>query len=231
MADKNVIASLQAQIDSITSAASHGNRNKAKASSRSRTELHEGLDVGEIEEFQSMGVRPLAPVAEANAPQSEDDLRHSDPEAALKKIIALVNVSDRSEHSIRERLAKEGFTESAIDESVERAKAYSFINDERFAEVLVRSRIAQGKGSAGIVRELAGHGIDAESVPGWPYEFPLDYEEELDRALDLLERKPPRSKNLREGAYRRLVQKGYPSSIASSAARLWSERPRTSGRA
>ena len=93
----------------------------------------------------------------------------------------------------------------------------------RFAEVLVRSRVSQSKGSDGITRELAENGIDATDVEGWPYEFGLSYDEELDRALAYLRRKPPRSKNLREGAYRKLAQRGFPSSIASSAARMYIE--------
>ena len=47
---------------------------------------------------------------------------------------------------------------------------------------------------------------------------------ELARALAVLDRRPPRAKNLRDAAYRRLVQKGYGSSVASSAARRWCER-------
>ena len=143
---------------------------------------------------------------------------------ALKKIVALVNARDRSEKAIRERLARDEFPENEIDEAVEQAKYYGFIDDTRYAEVLVRSRITQGKGSAGIVRELAENNIDPDTVPGWPFEFPVSHEEEVNRALSLLDRKPPRTKNAREGAYRRLMQKGFPSSVASSAARIWSEQ-------
>ena len=155
--------------------------------------------------------------------RAEED-RISDSNAALKKIVALVNASDKSELAIRQRLQKDGFTESAIQESVGQAKNYGFIDDSRYAQVLIRSRISQCKGSAGIMRELAENGIDASDVEGWPYEFAISHEEEINRAVDLLNKKPPHSKNAREGAYRRLMQKGYPSSVASSAARIWSER-------
>lgn len=148
----------------------------------------------------------------------------SEAERAFKKLVDLVNVSDRSEKAMRERLARDDFGEQAVGEAIERAKSYGFIDDNRFADVLIRSRIAQGKGTAGIERELASHDIDASEVPGWPFEYGIDSENELDRALSLLERKPPRSKNLREGAYRKLMQKGFTSSVASSAARMWYER-------
>ena len=132
-------------------------------------------------------------------------------------------MSDRSEAAIRQRLATAGFTEPAIDTSVERAKGYGFIDDMRYAEVLIRSRISQGKGSAGIVRELAENRIDIDAVPGWPHEFGVSADEETDRALGLLKRKPPRSKNKRDAAYRRLMQKGYSSSVSAAAARMWAE--------
>lgn len=190
MADRSVIASLQAQMDSIVKG---DNEIRVQSKSIERDKTRQDCDC------------------------------LTDSEAAFKKIVALVNVSDRSERSLRERLAQAGFSESAIEPAIERAKDYAFIDDIRFAEILIRSRVSQGKGSAGIARELSEHGIDVDTVPGWPYEYPFEHDEELARAIDVLERKPPRSKNLRDGAYRRLVQRGYPSSIASSAARIWSE--------
>lgn len=152
-----------------------------------------------------------------------DEEGGDDASKALKKIVDLVNVSDRSEKTIRERLHRYDFSEEGIDEAVEKAKGYGFIDDARFAEILIRSRVSQGKGSTGIERELVSNGIDPSSVEGWPYEFDVGYDAEWERALSLLDRKPPRSKNLREGAFRRLVQKGFPVAVASSVARAWSE--------
>lgn len=151
---------------------------------------------------------------------------HAASQGALSKIVSLVNISDRSEHAIRERLAREGFDRGEIDESVERAKEYGYIDDTRYAEVLVRSRISQGKGSEGIVRELQLQGIDIGVVAGWPYDYPVSFEDEVNRALDLLERKPPQSKHPRESAYRKLMGRGFPSSVASTSARIWAEKDR-----
>lgn len=163
---------------------------------------------------KGVGKRSRKPARNADA-----DMR--DPDAAFSKIIALVNVSDRSEHAIRERLSQVGYEHTAIDEAVERAKGYGFIDDLRYAGVLARSRISQGKGAYGIERELRQHGINAYDVPGWPEEFGINDDTELDRAIDALKRRPPNSKNLRESAFRRLVGKGFSTSVASSAARIW----------
>ncbi|MBR0406127.1 MAG: regulatory protein RecX [Eggerthellaceae bacterium] len=142
-------------------------------------------------------------------------------EDAFKKILALVNASDKSERMIRDRLSRLDFSESAVESAIARAKECGFIDDIRYGDVLVRSRISQGKGSAGIERELYENDIDPYDIPGYPEEFGIDPDSEFDRALSLLERKPPRSKKAREAAYRKLIQKGYPSSVASSAARVW----------
>ena len=146
--------------------------------------------------------------------------------SAFRKIIDLVNASDKSEAAIRDRLARYDFSAAEIDDAVERAKECGFIDDLRYADVLIRSRVAQGKGSSGIERELKSHGIDVIDVPGWPDEFGIDYSMELERAIDFLKRKPPQSKNAREAAFRKLVNKGYSTSISSSAAREWFERSR-----
>ena len=142
---------------------------------------------------------------------------------ALRKIVDLVNVSDRSEKTIRTRLQSHGFSEDAIDESIHRAKTYGFIDDMRFADVLIRSRIAQGRGSSGIERELKDNGIEPSLIEGWPYDYDVSEETELQRALELLQKKPPSSKRKRESAYRKLAQKGFPVSVCSSAARIWAE--------
>jgi len=145
------------------------------------------------------------------------------PDAAYKKTLALLNASDKSEHMIRVRLTQAGFPQPSIDTALERARGYGFINDIRYGEVLIRSRISQGKGCAGIERELAANEIDPFDIPGYPEEFGISSESEVERALAFLERKPPHAKNARDAAYRKLIQKGFSSSVSSSAARIWSD--------
>ena len=108
---------------------------------------------------------------------------------------------------------------------------------------------AQGCGRKGIEDELDRAGIAASDIPGWPEEFfsvddfdPFRVnanaedgvvgcsfgsesgdEQEIERALALLRRKPPRSKNIQASAYRKLVTKGYSTSVASAATRRFME--------
>ena len=131
---------------------------------------------------------------------------------------------EQASEALRRRLVREGFEAAAVDEALGRAVSCGLVDDARFAEVLMRSRVSAGRGRRGIESELEGLGIDPACVPGWPDEFAVGEDDEVERALALLAAKPPRSKNVREGAYRRLMQKGYGASVASTAARLWSER-------
>ena len=144
-------------------------------------------------------------------------------ERAFRKIERLAAMREQASTLLRTRLVREGFSADAVEQALVRALACGLVDDVRYAEVLVRSRVSQGCGAQGIAAELDGLGIDIACVPGWPDEFPVEHDDEVARALALLERKPPRAKNRRDAAYRRLAQKGFGASVASTAARLWSE--------
>ena len=130
-----------------------------------------------------------------------------------------------------------------------RALDCGLIDDTRYGAVLIRTRVAQGRGRKGIEDELERAGIAASDIPGWPEEFfsvddfdpfrvnanaedgvvdcsfgsESSDEQEIERALALLRRKPPRSKNIQASAYRKLVTKGYSTSVASAATRRFME--------
>ena len=207
MADKDLISDLQGMINALQESP----EKNATASCGDKAARNESLAFT-LE--SSKDSKPFSASAD----------KALDAEAAFKKIIALVNVSDRSEKTIRERLVRAGFDHSSIDEAVAKAKDYRFIDDLRFATVLARSRLSQGKGIYGIERELLQHNITPADVPGWPQEFEASEDDEYGRALAVLEKRPPRSKNLRDGAFRKLVQKGFSISVASEAARTWVDK-------
>ena len=107
---------------------------------------------------------------------------------------------------------------------MQRAINCGLVSDERYADVLVRSRLSQGKGLRGIAFELEQADIDPQTVPAYQEALFRDSgPDELARALSLLAAKPPKAKRIR-AAYRKLVQKGYESSVAASAARIFAEQ-------
>lgn len=138
---------------------------------------------------------------------------------AYKKIQRLMSVSERSTKGLRERLVRDGFSEDAVEAALGRAVSYGIVDDLRYAEAYVRTKMAAGKGRLGIEAELRDLGIDVDEVCSW-----RDCaDDEVDRALGVLAKRPPTAKNKRDAAYRRLVSKGYSSSAAQTAARIWSE--------
>lgn len=171
---------------------------------------------------------PPSPRPEKPAKQAGRDGRAERPQEALgdeafsayKKIQRLVSVSERSTKGLRERLAKDGFSPEAIESAIERALSYGIVDDRRYAEAYVRTKIRAGKGRRGIEAELRELGIDPDEIEEWAESGGGD---EVERALDVLRKKPPTAKNKRDAAYRRLVSKGYSASAAQSAARIWSE--------
>lgn len=142
---------------------------------------------------------------------------------AFRKIERVAALREQASAALRVRLVREGFSAQAIDSALERACACGLVDDARYADVLVRSRMSQGCGVQGIEAELSRLGIDISVVRGWPEDFSIDHDSEVERALALLNRKPPRAKNQRNAAYARLVRKGFGSSVASTAARYWAE--------
>lgn len=147
----------------------------------------------------------------------------SQDELAFQKIIRLVSVREHACETLRQRLSREGFDKRAIERALDRALSLGLVDDKRYAEAFLHKRLKQGHGVQGIVAELANCNIDVNAFPEWFEDFSYDSDTEIERALQVLTQKPPHARNKREAAYRRLVQKGFDSLTAASAARQWSE--------
>lgn len=167
--------------------------------------------------------KPESPEGDIASPRAASPAATEGAEKAFCKIRRLSLMREQASRALRDRLAKEGFSEEDVAEAVGRALRCGLVDDLRFAEVLMRSRAAAGRGRQGIEAELSRLDIEPSDVPGWPEEFVGDDDDEVSRAIALLDRKPPQAKNLRDAAYRRLVHKGFSSTCSSSAARLWVE--------
>lgn len=141
---------------------------------------------------------------------------------AFQKILRLAAVREQCSFELRKRLLRDGFSSDAVDSALLRAQDCGVVNDSRYSEVYVRTKLAAGKGRHGVMRDLQQKGL---SFPVNLYgEDEKDDNDELDRALRLLDSKPPHGKNKRDSAYRKLLQRGYSSSIASRAACIWAEK-------
>lgn len=142
---------------------------------------------------------------------------------AFQRILRWVSARERSSAYLRERLAKEGFGAEQIEEALDRACRVHAVDDRRYADALVRSKLAAGKGLREVEAEIADLGIDPASLDAWAQHNEMGREAEIERACALLKRRPPRAKQAREAAFRKLVSQGYSCDVASSAARRWIE--------
>ena len=167
------------------------------------------------------------PQASLSSPQDPmgESAKSDEQKDAFSKIERLVKVRDRSVIEVRNRLHRDGFSSYAVDAAIERALSVGYLDDTRFADVLVRSRLRSGKGMSGILRELRTHGIDPfEQLEGFPDDYAKNAPSQLDAAIALLCRKPLQSKNKKRAAYAKLIRSGYSADIAAEATNKWYER-------
>ena len=158
----------------------------------------------------------------SNENDPSDSDRAHDEHAAFKKIERLVKVRDRSTHAVIQRLLKDNYEQDAISSAIDKALRCGYLDDVRFADVLIRSRLRAGKGLTGIVAELKRNGINPEyDLDSFPDAYLALFPNQKDSAIALLCKKPPRAKNRLQAAYAKLIRSGYPSSLASEAAREW----------
>lgn len=134
---------------------------------------------------------------------------------------SLVDMASRREHSSAEvtrKLTCAGYSRACIERMLELAHAKRIIDDARFADSFIRSKLSCGWGRMRIERELGLRGVDCSVICGWPEAY-IDEDSQLLRAKELLSRKRTPGKNAYPKLMRALVSKGYPTSIAAEAVR------------
>lgn len=231
------IANLRAQIKAIEDGSSVHVRSEAHAlqaeGSPSRPDKRECREdaITEIQQTPvswSAGCTTLGDSENDKQPfggSMQSDADRDQADSAFAKIQRLLCMREHASALLYERLLASGYEDRIASETVQHAIDCGLVSDERYADVLVRSRLSQGKGLRGIAFELEQAGIDPQTVPAYQEAVFRDSgPDELARALSLLAAKPPKAKRIREAAYRKLVQKGYESGVAASAARIFAEQ-------
>ena len=134
----------------------------------------------------------------------------SRPSAYSKALGLLV----RREHSRRElgrKLRQGGYGQDEADEALARLGEQHYQDDARFAEVLIRSRIAQGYGPARLRAELKSHGLPDARIRDWLEAAEADWEALAAEQLRRRYGAPSRTADAAEGRRRAqfLLRRGF----------------------
>ena len=83
--------------------------------------------------------------------------------SANSKALGLLARREQSERELKAKLAHGGYESEEASSAIDSLKADEYQSDSRYAELLARSRAANGYGPRRIVAELKSHGVvDAE---------------------------------------------------------------------
>ncbi len=134
------------------------------------------------------------------------------------------SVREQSSARMRSKLKNADFSSEAIDRAIAKSVKLGIVDDERYADALIRQTISSGKGLRFALREIEELDVDLDKLDSYRQYKEEEDGTELDRALAVLSKHPPRAKNVRDAAYRKLVSKGYSPETSASCARIWSEK-------
>jgi regulatory protein len=137
---------------------------------------------------------------------------------ASARIERLIDKRDYSAAELRDKLRRDGYADKTVETCVMRAIEARLVDDARYADVFVRSKLSAGWGAQRIERELSRRGVEVSILPGWPYEY-FDPEDELTRALEVASRKRVREPHAYEKLVRFLCGRGFAPGVAHRAAR------------
>lgn len=143
-------------------------------------------------------------------------------ELCYTRSLNLINKKDYSEAELHTKLLREGYKETAVDFALGKLKEHNFINDTRYAECYIRSKIALGWGRKKIEQQLYLKGVSFAQLEGYPESY-FKPQDELETIMRLLERKRLPDKNPYQKLYAFFARKGFNSSVIHRALSIYFE--------
>ena len=158
----------------------------------------------------------LTPDTDLPADALEAALAETEPALAKERALSLLGYRERTESELARKLRDSGYGAPTVAGVVARFAELGLVDDERFAGMWVRSRVAAGHGARRIQRELAEKGVAPEVVSvALERDCPLDTQ--VARARESLRGRRPANRKERDRLVRRLVTRGYDLSTALQA--------------
>ena len=113
--------------------------------------------------------------------KEKNEIRSS-PEAAKQKALALLDKRDYSRRELLRKLTEKGIDEADAGAALDRLEELGFVDDARYAPIVVRHYAAKGYGRRRVQEELQRRGIPRELWDSALEELP-EQEDTLDRLL------------------------------------------------
>jgi len=132
-------------------------------------------------------------------------------EEARKCAHRIIKAREKTSHDLLRRLQEKGHSLTVSEQVVERFTEVGLVDDARYTELYIRNARYSNKGWKRIVHELKQRGVDTEYL-----EPPLE-EDEIERAVTVIESLSLETHKDREKALRRLQGKGFTYGIAKRA--------------
>ncbi|MBP5313862.1 MAG: regulatory protein RecX [Eggerthellaceae bacterium] len=165
-------------------------------------------------------------------PDGRDSFVSDKPESTLdsyskakQSLYRMIALREHSEAQLRDKLKAKKYDEDVIDCVIKQAKKDFLIDDSRYAEAYVFSKLCGGFGLSGIRSHLSDTGLDSFAIESVIFDacnhLDIPYDDETQRALSVLNISSFQSKNIHDAAFRKLVRMGYDIGCASAAVNIW----------
>jgi regulatory protein len=142
----------------------------------------------------------------------------SEPKVASARAMRLVEHRERSSGELATRLAEDGYAPETIKTTVARFVELGLIDDVRYTDLFIRSKVSAGWGTRRITDSLRRMQIPDDLALERLIEIGVDDETDYSRALSLARKKPPADRAAVERSMARLVRRGFSFDIARRAA-------------
>jgi regulatory protein len=132
------------------------------------------------------------------------------PSDIMTKMERFCAWQERCENDVRRKLTSFSLSDNQQNEIVKRLKENRFLDDERYVESFVRSKVKAAWGKQKIVAALRAKRISSALIEQYCAQIPAeDYQEQLRSAIEKWQRLHPNVEHAREKLIRHLLSKGY----------------------
>ena len=114
--------------------------------------------------------------------KAETEFDPASAEAAKKRALWLLDKRDYSRTELLRKLMEKGFADAAAEAAVDRLAELGFVDDARYAPIVVRHYAAKGYGRRRVQQELQRRGISKELWDEAMAQMP-EQDETIDRLL------------------------------------------------